>query len=224
MIKLIILDWDDTIIHGSSDAYYACYAAAIQENGIGIDFNTVKHHVQELWGRPHRTVIESIIGASQPQLDNVVKAYEEFLFTDLFSESLSLIPGAKETLLALKSEYTLAIATGMNAVALKERLIPHFRMEDIFSSIISSSQLADPSRGKPYPDMLFKLLEDFSIPADEAVMVGDSKVDVLMAEAAHVLPIAVLTGQLSKEEASGLGLQYILPTIADLPKLLSELK
>lgn len=150
MLKLIVLDWDDTIVRDSSDAYYHCYATAIEQNGITRDFETVKNQVRKLWGRPHEVVIESIIGPEQPQLNNVIRSYEEFLFTDSFSSHLSLIDGAKEALLLLKDKYKLAIATGMNATPLKERLIPLFGMEGLFSSIISSSQLSDPARGKPY--------------------------------------------------------------------------
>lgn len=71
--------------------------------------------------------------------------------------------------------------------------------------------------------MLLKLLEDFNVEPSEAIMVGDATTDVFMAQAAHVLPILVLTGQISAEEAPSLGVQYILPTIADLPELVSKL-
>ena len=224
MLKLIVLDWDDTIVRDSSDAYYHCYATAIEQNGIVKDFETVKEQVKKLWGRPHEVVIESIIGSEQPQLKDVISSYEQLLFTDSFSGTLSLIDGAKDALQLLKEKYILAIATGMNAVPLKERLIPQFGMEGMFSAIISSSQLPDPARGKPYPDMLLKLLKDFNVQPSEAIMVGDATTDVFMAQAAGVLPVLVLTGQLSAEEASSLGLQYILPTIAELPELVSKLQ
>jgi phosphoglycolate phosphatase len=222
-LKLIVLDWDDTIVKDSSDAYYHCYATAIEQNGISRNFEIVKDQVRKLWGRPHEVVIESIIGSEQPQLSDVIHSYEQLLSTDSFSNNLSLIEGAKEALLSLKDTYKLAIATGMSAVPLKERLIPHFGLEGIFSSIISSSQLPDPSRGKPHPDMLLKLLKEFDVDPSEAIVVGDATTDIFMAQAAGVLPILVLTGQLSREEGAALNLPYILPTIAELPELLSNL-
>lgn len=218
-----MFDWDDTIIQGSMSAYYRCYAEAIEQNEIEIDFDIVKSHVRELWGRPHRTVIESIVGKENPQFDKIVLSYEQLLSTPSFSGDLSLIPGAKETLTSLKSRYTLAIATGMNATILKKQLIPSLSMEGIFSSIISSSQLLDLSRGKPYPDMLLKLLKEFSVLPSEAIMVGDGKGDVLMARAAGVVPVVVLTGQLSKEEALELKVEHIIPSIADLPAFIKSL-
>jgi phosphoglycolate phosphatase len=222
MLKLIVLDWDDTIIRDASGAYYKYYATAIEQNGITIDFETVKAHVRKFWGRPQEVVIESLIGPAQPQLSAVIRSYEELFSTDAFSDSLELIDDAKEALLSLKGEYTLAIATGASA-SVVERLIPHFGLENVFSSIISSSQLEDPARGKPYPDMLLTLLKEFAVQPSEAIVVGDATTDVFMAQAAGVIPVLVLTGQLSKEEADGLNLKYVIPSIADLPDLLSTL-
>jgi phosphoglycolate phosphatase len=223
MLKLIVLDWDDTIVSGSSDAYYHSYATAIEQNGISKDFETVKTQVQKLWGRPHEVVIENIIGRDQPQLSNTVRSYEQLVSSDAFSNHLSLIDGAKDALLSLKDKYTLAIATGMNAGPLKQRLIPLFGMEGIFSAIISSSQLPDPARGKPYPDMLLKLMKDFGVEPSETIMVGDATTDVFMAQAAGVAAVLVLTGRLSLEEAKSLGIQHVLPTIAALPNFVSSL-
>jgi phosphoglycolate phosphatase-like HAD superfamily hydrolase len=96
-------------------------------------------------------------------------------------------------------------------------------MQDIFSSIISSSELPDPARGKPYPDMLITLLEEYNLLPSESIMVGDAKGDVLMAQAAGVLPIVVLTGQLTHEEATRLGVQHVISDVSVLQPLISSL-
>jgi HAD superfamily hydrolase (TIGR01549 family) len=216
MLKLVVLDWDDCITRGSSEGYYACYGAAIVKAGIERSPEEVQGGVRELWGRPHREVLAYIIGSDNPLLDAVTKYYEEFIFTDTFSSNLSLIPGAKEKLEELRTTYKLAVATGMNGTLFREHILPMFEMQDFFSCIMSSSELSDPSRGKPFPDMLLKILEALDIRPNEAVMVGDAKGDVLMAQAAGVEPIVVLTGQLTRKEAEQLGVTHI---ISDVTKL-----
>ena len=216
MIKLIILDWDDCITKGSSEGYYACYEAAIAKAQIQKTPEEVKEKVRELWGRPHRDVIGSIIGVDNPQLDEISRYYEDLIFTNTFSSHLSLIPGAKEKLEELRKTYKLAIATGMDGVLFREHILPRFGMQDFFQYIISSSELPDPSRGKPFPDMVLKILKELGISANEAVMVGDAKGDVLMARAANVEPVVVLTGQLTKEEAVELGVLKIMPNVSQL--------
>ena len=214
-LKLIILDWDDCITRGSSEGYYACYGAAVAKAGVQKTPEEVKEKVRELWGRPHREVIASIVGPNSPTLDQVCRFYEEYLFTDLFSAKLSLVPGAREKLGELKRSYTLAIATGMDGKLFREYILPSFDMQDFFQVIVSSSELPDPSRGKPYPDMVLKILEELSMSNDQAILVGDARGDVLMARAAGVRPIVVLTGQLTQEEATELQVS----TIPDVSRL-----
>lgn len=216
MIKLVVLDWDDCITRGSSEGYYACYEAAVADAGIQKDPDEIRARARELWGRPHREVIASIVGINNPLLDSISEYYEQCIFTDTFSASLGLVPGAKEKLEELKKTYQLAIATGMNSKLLREQMLPRFDMEDLFSNIVSSSDLSDSSRGKPHPDMLLKILEELGVLPEEAIMVGDAKGDVLMAQAANVRPVVVLTGQLTAEEAQLLGVESIIPDITYL--------
>jgi len=216
MLKLIIFDWDDCLTKGSSEGYYACYGEAIVKAGFQKTEDEVKEKVRELWGRPHREVIASIIGADKVFLDAVSGEYEKLIFSDTFSNHLILIPGAREKLDELRNTYQLAIATGMDGVLFREHILPRFDMQNLFSCIVSSSELPDPSRGKPYPDMLLKILDSLNIKPEEAVMIGDAKGDVLMAQAAGVRPIVVLTGQLSKEEAESIGVTDVIPDVTAL--------
>jgi phosphoglycolate phosphatase-like HAD superfamily hydrolase len=64
--------------------------------------------------------------------------------------------------------------------------------------------------------MLLSILEELNVLPSEAVMVGDGKGDVLMAQAANVRPIVVLTGQLSQQEAEALGVTTIIQSVVDL--------
>lgn len=216
MIKLVIFDWDDCIVGGSSAAYYACYGDAIAKAGIVKTGGEVRTGVTQLWGRPHRDVIANIIGADDPLLDKVVSNYEQCIFTHTFSSHISLIPGAKQKLELLRERHKLALATGMNGKLLREHILPHFGMQNFFDAIRSSSELPDSSRGKPYPDMLFSILEELQVATEDVVMVGDAMGDVLMAQAAGVCPIVVLTGQLTRGAAEALHVKTIIQSIAQL--------
>jgi phosphoglycolate phosphatase-like HAD superfamily hydrolase len=139
MTKLVVLDWDDCITSGSSEAYYACYSEAIKKSGIEKTAEEVKSGVKELWGRPHRDVIAKIIGTDNSFLTEVSDNYEECIFTDTFSSHISLVSGAKQKLEELKDNYQLAIATGMDGSLLREHILPRFGMQDLFVAIRSSS-------------------------------------------------------------------------------------
>ena len=71
---------------------------------------------------------------------------------------------------------------------------------------------------KPAPDMLIKTLEYFEIPAESAIYVGDSEIDIKTALAANIRAVGITKGNFSHEEFSKMG---AWKTIDELQKLLS---
>jgi phosphoglycolate phosphatase len=59
------------------------------------------------------------------------------------------------------------------------------------------------ARGKPAPDLAIEALRRLGIAADEAIVVGDSTLDLEMARAAGVRTIAVTYGAQSREALTG---------------------
>ena len=57
-----------------------------------------------------------------------------------------------------------------------------------------SSRCADETASKPHPRMLQELLEEFSVTASQALMVGDTEFDMEMAHRANVPRVAVSYG------------------------------
>ena len=98
--------------------------------------------------------------------------------------------GVEETLQQLKAEgYQLAVATGKSRAGL-DRVLLSLGMEDFFHS----SRCADETLSKPHPLMLEQLLAEFDLPAEAAVMVGDTEFDMEMAVNASMPRIAVSYG------------------------------
>lgn len=88
-----------------------------------------------------------------------------------------LFPQIKEVLLQLKAHYLLAIATNRGRRSL-ERLILETHLQNIFLT----SRCADETAFKPDPLMLQEILLELDIPAHQAIMIGDSESDMIMAQ------------------------------------------
>ncbi|MBI2028351.1 MAG: HAD hydrolase-like protein [Candidatus Levybacteria bacterium] len=116
------------------------------------------------------------------------------------------------------------MATGVNPRLLKEKIMPKFDIPLVFSQIVSVYDVPDKDKGKPHPFMVEKILSAQRISAEETVLVGDARNDVLMARAAGVTPIVVLTGHLNEAEARGLGIAHIIPDVTHLESVLSRLQ
>ena len=85
--------------------------------------------------------------------------------------------------------FTLAIATGKSRVGLDHSLEEH-QLADRFTT----TRCAGEYLSKPHPEMLLGILNDLNTDPEQALMIGDSEHDLMMARNAGVESIAVTHG------------------------------
>lgn len=101
-----------------------------------------------------------------------------------------LFAGASETLSALRDAgFLLAVATGKSRKGLNRAL-----EETGLMQMFHATRCADESFSKPHPGMLLWLLEEFDMPAERTLMIGDTSHDMEMAAAAQVPRLGVAYG------------------------------
>lgn len=224
MIKLIIFDWDDVFTMGSTNGYKKCYHEAVIGAGEHLSPDEEMRRINAKWGASHVEELRELMKDKPELLEKALEVYESHLFGDTFVDCLSVVPGSADFLEELSKEYTLALATGVHPKLLKERVMPKFGIDPSwFSQIITAYDLEDPSHAKPHAYSGRKIMEVQNVPAENTIMVGDARNDVLMARAAGIRPIVVLTGHLNKKQAEELGVEYIIDNVTHLKRLLPEL-
>lgn len=219
-IKLVIFDWDDVFTRGSTEGYFKCYHQTLTDLCVQLAPEEEKKRIFAKWGQPHREELKELLREHPEFLEKACRIYEKYLFGDVFVNCLSAVPGAKELLMRLRNKYILSVATGLNSNVLHNRVIPKFGFPDVFSEIISAYDIDDPGKTKPHPYMVELILKTQKIFPSEAAFVGDAKNDVLMAQAAGITPIVVLSGHLNESEAKILGVKYIIPDVTHIEKVL----
>jgi len=128
----------------------------------------------------------------------------------------SLFGGIREMLLLLgKLNIKIGLVT-RNCRAAVEHIFP-----DIASFIAVVLTRDDTFPVKPDPDHLRKALQAFSLPASQTAMVGDHKMDMILAKEVGALAIGVLTGYNDAEELKKAGADLVFPRAADLSAALS---
>ncbi|MDA7746025.1 HAD-IA family hydrolase [Psychromonas sp.] len=189
--KLIIFDWDGTLMDSIDKIVLCLQQAAIQEKQI----------------IPNEQAIKNIVGLS------LLKAMQQLFPTLSLQEQESLVEayrnqynkhhhidtpfyeGIGDLLLSLKSEgYLLAVATGKGRNGLN-RMIEKTNTGHLFSATVC----ADEAHSKPDPLMITLLLETLGLEPSQAIMVGDSSYDLEMANNAGVNCIGVSYGVHSSE-------------------------
>lgn len=133
--------------------------------------------------------------------------------------ALEPYPGAVDALEALEDAYDLALVTGgRNGRDKLDRL----GLDDYFETVLVTS-------GRPYskrdPDPFEAVCEDLGVPADATAYVGDRPdLDFPQANALGMYTIRVEAGRYADADATGEARPDVtIPTVRDLPELLSDL-
>lgn len=223
MFRHIIFDCDGVLWQGTNDGYFACYHRAAVEAGIQIDPGLARERILRSWGQSARIEVEGLIPEHPQHIDRVVANYRRLVRSDLFLDTAQLVPGVHECLADLKRDHRLSVITGMNSDNLG-RLLDRFELRPYFEQAISTSDTDDPNKQKPTGYHLRQLLDATGLSPGEVLCVGDAMSDILMARSQSVPILIALTGHLSEVEARDQGVEYILPSVAELPEWIRNLK
>ena len=223
MIKLIVFDWDDVFTLGSKEGYINCLRSTLKKLNIDLGPEEEKRRILQTWSKPHKEELRNLLKEQPELLDRACKIYEELFFNGEFVKNLTLVDGTNDLLKRLKENYILAVATGAHPKVLKDEVFVKFGIPDVFSQIMFTYEIDDPSLHKPHRYMLEKIMKDQGTVPNETIYVGDAQNDVLMARNAHVMPVVVLTGHLDRKEAEDLGVEHIIEKVTDIENLLNNL-
>jgi len=224
MIKLLIFDWDDTLTTGSIEGYYKCYAAALISVGVRIGYAQVVAGVQAYWGRPHQVVMSNLLPDHPGLVEAACQVYRQAVRSELFTDGITMVPGANEVLESLATRYTIALATSCNPDTL-HTVMRQCGTPRVWSEILTLPELDDPiNQGKPSGYMAEKIMSTLRFSPEETLIIGDAPGDVGMAKSSGARVVIVQTGVLTEREARALAADFILPTVADLPQVLESLQ
>lgn len=188
-IKLIIFDLDGTLIDSSSDITKAINYAI---KPYGLDPLTQKDTIK-LVGEGISRLIEKLLFTTPFHDNNEVKKIVMNRFLEYYSDHLldntRTYPGVRKTLERIKN-YRKAIISNKRE-ALSRKIIEGLGLSIFFDMIIGSDTT---SEKKPSPLPILKVLKEFDIMSDEAMIVGDSNLDIEAGRAAGLITVSVKYG------------------------------
>jgi pyrophosphatase PpaX len=167
-----LFDADGTLLD-STELIYQSFVYACQQFS---DYSLPREQVHAHIGLPVRTQIQLYIRPlSDEEYAEVYQAQLDFQLK-MYSRYLTLFPGVRETLLALKSRgKRLAVVSARQ----QDTLLPYLRktgIYELFDTIVSPE--LTPGANKPDPAPAFKALELLDGSAEHAVLVGDVPSDI----------------------------------------------
>ena len=189
-VRLIVFDWDGTLMDSETEIVHAM-SAAIDE--MELEKRSIDQ-CRNIIGLGLKEAIDTLYpGRDEAFRHQFVERYRHHWFSN--TQTSELFPGARETLHLLKeSGFILAVATGKGRTGLDKVLLAT-GLETVFSA----TRCSDEAQSKPHPQMLLEILQELGIAPHQALMVGDTEYDLLMAMGAGVAPIAVTYGVHERE-------------------------
>ena len=90
-----------------------------------------------------------------------------------------------------------------------EKWLRHFKITHLFDRIIGT---LDDSKAKA----IFQIMQDFKIPRERTIMVGDTEFDILSAKDAGVVSVLALYGAEKPEAALALSPNYFINSFEEI--------
>ena len=212
--KLLIFDWDGTLADSVGRIVEAMHVASTRSSLPLCSDEAVKGIIG--LGLPEA------IRTLYPQIGDVeLLAFRQHYadhYIALEAEPSPLFAGVVESLEGFRRDgYHLAVATGKARRGL-DRVLKAHGWEDFFDI----SRAADETASKPHPLMLEEILAHCRVPAEQALMVGDSSFDLLMARNAGMDSVAVSYGAQSVEALRTFEPRWVIDRFCELRDWLGQ--
>jgi len=186
-VRGVLLDLDGTLVE-SNDAHAHAWERALTEGGFTVTFDQVR----PLIGMGGDKLLPEVCGLdAESSKGKAVSKRRREIFLKEYLPLLRATPGTAELLRALKaSGLKLAVASS----AEKAELDPLMKLCGADKVVETATGSDDAEGSKPDPDIIHAALKRVGLPADAAVLLGDTPYDVEAARRAGVQVIAVRCG------------------------------
>ncbi len=220
-MKAVVFDMDGVLVNFNIDsrrikseiiAYFESMGLPEGMLTPALPFSKIKEEVERHFsskGISRDQILEMLRTAEVMAVEHEVEA----------ARTTELLPGARETLSALKAKgFRLAIFTYNNSRAVRMAL-ERLGLEGYFDAVISRDQVESP---KPSPCHLRRVLEALGVSEDEALVVGDSEMDIKPAKELGVKVAAITTGVRSEEELRAHSPDYIVKGLPEVIEIAAK--
>jgi phosphoglycolate phosphatase len=185
-IKLIIFDLDGTLINSIEDITNALNYA-FGPCGVN-DLTTTE--VTALVGKGPSKLIQDVLTKYSLVADKEILVTR---FMDYYAshptDKTVLYPGTREMLETLK-DLKMAIVTNKTE-ELSRKILKKFELDKYFAMVVAVDTMAE---RKPSPVPVIHVLAAFNVTAEDAIIVGDSAIDIQTGKASFVRTVAVTHG------------------------------
>ncbi|MBD1138066.1 HAD family hydrolase [Pelagibacterales bacterium SAG-MED41] len=170
--KLILLDLDGVLIKSLKNMELA-WKSTTKKFSLNIKFVKYKRYI----GIPFKDILKAL-KIKKKLYHSIEKEFKKQSIINL--EAITFYPGVLKTLKNLKKKYDVGVLTSKDNYRTKKILNKLNFKFDLIQCPIPNL------RGKPYPDLILKILDKLKKKKNEVIYVGDTKFDLMTCKAAKI--------------------------------------
>ena len=214
--QLLIFDWDGTLSDSAAQIVNAMQGAI---RGLNLPPRS-DESIRELIGLGINEALGQLYPEIElPHLRGLLSGYRAQWLSQGAGEA-PLFSGALDALQTLHAQgYRIAIATGKSRKGLNRSLRHHAEL----NRLLVASRTADETLSKPDPLMLRELLQEHALSASDALMIGDTEYDMVMARSIGMAGVGVTCGVHDGGRLQRSGASVLLEDVSHLPRWLAAL-
>lgn len=215
MNAALLLDIDGTLLD-SNDAHAHAWIKALAEEGIQTDFKSVRERIG--MGGDH--LLPSLLGLNEDSATGQrLSQRRGEIFRAQYLDTLKPFPETRAWLEAVRARGVKLVGATSGNRQDAEKLL---KLADVHDLLESFTTADDAESSKPDPDIVAAALKKAAVPAEHALMIGDTPYDIAAAKRAGVRAVGFTSGGWPADKLSGAVLVLDGPAHAkcELDKLL----
>ena len=215
--KLLIFDVDGTVWDSEKDVFLSFNHTLKENAGVVID----KDQFQELAGMQLGKMFEIALPQDKKELSaEYEKMYKKYYIDEEhFADATDLFDGVKDTLNKFKEDgYVMAVASSKPKRIL-DKMVSRYDI-DVFDYVLGTEE--SDFKHKPDPDIVNYIISKVGVDKEDAVIIGDSKSDIMTGHNAGIDTIAVTYGYDKRENLINANPTLIIDEFSKLQDIIEK--
>ena len=210
--KVVIFDWDGTLVDSVEHIAESLHQAATD---LGYPARE-REAYRDIIGLGMVEALEKLYpGISREQMNSIREGYARYFFSKVTTPQ-NVFAGMADVVSDIRGAgLGCSVATGKSRRGLDVALVSSGLGEHF-----DITRCADETRSKPDPRMLEEIVRFYSIDPSEAVMIGDTRYDLDMAQRIGMPSIGVEWGVHKRDVLAEYSPHAVVDTVADLRRVL----
>ncbi|MDQ6626403.1 MAG: HAD family hydrolase [Verrucomicrobiota bacterium] len=209
MIRGVIFDLDGTLVD-SNDLHTEAWQETFRHFGQEFSYDKLRHQIGKGGDQYLPMFLDPV---EMKRIGPEVEKYRSDLFKSKYLSRVRPFPKVRELFEKLRLHgKKIALASSGSAAE-----VDHYvKLAEIGALIDAQTAKDNVRNSKPAPDVFLAALNQLDLPAQEAIVVGDTPYDVDAAKKTQLLTIGLLCGGFAEDELRASGAVAIYRDVADL--------